>query len=121
MVITQLPRLKNPHRPAGETNMNKMYRLISETSQPVAAQFALTFVESSEAGTKKAAKARGRTYRTVSSASRNGMARKHIVPAINTALKDGLYAAASADLSSATNRLKEQALQNAIRTYLSAA
>lgn len=101
--------------------MMNMNSLIDETDQPVAASFALTFIQKSEEKTRQAAKARGRTYRTVSSANRNGMARKHLVPGINSAIRDSLYAAASADLSGSTNRLRDEAFQQACRTYLSAA
>ena len=101
--------------------MMNMNNLIDETNQPVAASFALTFIQKSEEKTRQAAQARGRTYRNISSANRSGMARKHLVPGINSAIREGLYAAASADLSNSENRLRDEAFQQACRTYLSAA
>ena len=101
--------------------MMNMYNLIDETNQPVAASFALTFIQKSEEKTRQAAQARGRTYRNISSANRSGLARKHLVPGINSAIREGLYAAASADLSNSENRLRDEAFQQACRTYLSAA
>ena len=99
-------------------NMNN---LIDETNQPVAASFALTFIQKSEEKTRAAAQARGRTYRNISSANRNGMARKHLVPGINSAIREGLYAAAGADTSKSSNRLAEEGLKASIKTYLQAA
>lgn len=101
--------------------MNRKNQFIVGSDRPVAAAFALTFTQKSEEKTREAAHKKGRTYKSLSSAARCGFAEKHLRPAIDTGVIEGLYAAASTDTSNSPNRLREEALKSAIKTYLAAA
>jgi hypothetical protein len=101
--------------------MNRKHQFIAGSDRPVAAALALTFTETSEQKTREAAHSKGRTYKSLSSAERCGFAERHLRPAIDTGVIEGLYAAASTDTTNSSNRLREEALKGAIKTYLAAA
>jgi hypothetical protein len=101
--------------------MIRKHQFISGSSMPVATAMALTFTQISEEKTREAAHSKGRTYKSLSSAARCGFAEKHLRPAMDTGVIEGLHAAASTDTSNAVNRLREEGLKQAIKTYLSAA
>ena len=101
--------------------MNRKYQFIAGSDRPVAAAFALTFTQTSEEKTREAAHSKGRTYKSLSSAERCGFAQKHLRPAIDQGILEGLHAAASTDTSNAVNRLAEEDLKQSIKRYLQAA
>ena len=101
--------------------MNRKHQFIAGSDRPVAAALALTFTETSEEKTREAAHSKGRTYKSLSSAERCGFAERHLRPAIDTGVIEGLHAAASTDTSNSPNRLREEKFKNDIKTYLAAA
>ena len=101
--------------------MNRKYQFIAGSDRPVAAALALTFIEVSEEKTREVAHKRGRKYKSLTSAERCGFAQKHLRPAIDQGVLEGLHAAASTDTSNAENRLREEDLKQSIKRLLQAA
>ena len=62
--------------------MKNKERLIQETDSPVAATLAISFLEKSEDNIRRVARAKNRTYKSLTSASNDGLARRHLIPAI---------------------------------------
>ena len=98
--------------------MIRKHQFIKGSDRPVAAALALTFTETSEQKTREAAHSKGRTYKSLSSAARCGFAERHLRPAIDTGIIEGLYAAASIDTTNCSHRLREEKLKHDIQTYL---
>ena len=68
--------------------MKNKERLIQETDSPVAATLAISFLEKSEDNIRRVARAKNRTYKSLTSASKDGLARRHLIPAIQNALME---------------------------------
>ena len=113
----RVPSSLPPKQFKGE-DMIRKHQFIKGSDRPVAAALALTFTETSEQKTREAAHSKGRTYKSLSSAERCGFAERHLRPAIDTGILEGLYAAASIDTTSSSNRLREEKLKHDIQTYL---
>ena len=79
--------------------------------------FCHAFLEKLEDAIRQVAHQRGRTYKSLTTAVRNGMGRRWWLPAVRLALAQSLYAAASTDTSTSQNRLREEALKQSIKTY----
>ena len=101
--------------------MRNREEIINDIGDTTATTFALAFLEKSEDAIRQVAHQRGRTYKSLTTAVRNGMGRRWWLPAVRLALAESLYAAASADTSTSQNRLREEALKQSIKTYLVAA
>ena len=101
--------------------MRNREEIINDIGDTTATTFALAFLEKSEAAIRQVAHQRGRTYKSLTTAVRNGMGRRWWLPAVRSALAESLYAAASADTSTSQNRLREEALKQSIKIYLVAA
>ncbi len=101
--------------------MRNRDEIINDIGDTTATTFALAFLEKSEEAIRQVAHQRGRTYKSLTTAVRNGMGRRWWLPAVRLALAESLYAAASADTSTSQNRLREEALKQSIKTYLVAA
>ena len=96
-------------------------KVINEIGDEVITTLAITFMERQEDLIKQAAQHRGRTYKSFLSADRNGMGRRWWLPAVKTAISEGLYAAAATDTSKSQSRLKEESLKQSLKTYMMAA
>ena len=101
--------------------MRNREEIINDIGDTTATTFALAFLEKSEEAIRQVAHQRGRTYKSLTTAVRNGMGRRWWLPAVRLALAESLYAAASADTSTSQNRLREEALKQSIKIYLVAA
>ena len=101
--------------------MRNKEKVINKMDDIVAATFAINFMEKQEDLIREAARQRGRTYKSLLSADRNGMGRRWWLPAVKTALAESLYSAAATDTSNSKDRLKEEGFKTAIKTYMRSA
>ena len=101
--------------------MKNKERLIQETDSPVAATLAISFLEKSEDNIRRVARAKNRTYKSLTSASNDGLARRHLIPAIQNALMESICEACATDTTTTDNRLREDGLKVALQTYMQAA
>lgn len=101
-------------------NKDKYLQLLDST---VMGQFALTFTTDVEERIKELSTTmgNGRNHKSLTSAARARIARKKLVPIIQSSLMEGLFAAAGADTSKSRNRLAEEAMKSSLKTYLQAA
>ena len=100
--------------------MYQKERYLELLDSPVLGQLFLTAITKSEEGIKELSASMGRSHRSLTSAFRAKIARKKLIPIIQTSLLEGLYAAAGVDTSGSSNRLKEEGLKSSIKTYLQA-
>ena len=98
-------------------------RYLELLDSPVIGQLFLTATTDVEERIKElsATMGKGRNHKSLTAAARARIARKKLVPIIQTSLLEGLYAAAGVDTSGSSNRLKEEGLKSSIKTYLQAA
>ena len=96
-------------------------KLINESETPVLATFAAAFLEKSEQNIRQAARARGKSYKTLSSASNHGLSMKFIRPCFTKALNEAVMVACGADIEGTENRLREEALKENLKQYLQVA
>ena len=101
-------------------NKDKYLQLLDST---VMGQFALTFTTDVEERIKELSTTmgNGRNHKSLTSAARARIARKKLVPIIQSAITQGLFAACGADTSKSRNRLAEEAMKSSLKTYLQAA
>ena len=98
---------------------NKM-KLINDTGRPVLATLVAAFMELSETNIREVAKKKNRSYKSLTSACRQGLAWKHLAPAFDKALDDAIYEAAAADTTDCSNKLREESTKQYLKTlYLS--
>ena len=93
-------------------------KLIQNSEAIVADTFCLAFLKESETAIREVARSKGRSYKSILSALNDGMAIKDLRAAFSRARKNAMWAAASADLTKSSNRLKEEGLKAAIQTHL---
>lgn len=96
---------------------NRTEKLI-HSEAVVADTFCLAFLKESETAVREVAKSKGRSYRSMISALNDGMAIKDLRSALHKARLNAMWAAASADLTKSSNRLKDEGLKVAIQTNL---
>ena len=96
-------------------------KLINESNTPVLATLVSSFLEKSEQNIRRAAKARGKSYKTLSSASNHGLSMKFIQPCFTKALNEAVMVACGADVEGYDNRLREEALKENLKQYLQVA
>ena len=103
--------------------MYQKERYLELLDSPVIGQLFLTATTDVEERIKElsATMGNGRNHKSLTAAARARIARKKLVPIIQTSLIEGLYAAAGVDTSGSSNRLKEEGLKSSIKTYLQAA
>ena len=97
---------------------NRTEKLIQGSEAIVADTFCLAFLKESETAVREVARSKGRSYKSILSALNDGMAIKDLRQAFNRARKSAMWAAASADTTQSSNRLKEEGLKVAIQTHL---
>ena len=100
-------------------NNNRVASLISKTDSPVLTTFAATFISASEDQVRKISRARGKKYRSLTTAINRRLSMEAIITATKTALQEAMFAAASTDTSKSNNRLKEDAMKQSFKLYLS--
>ena len=93
-------------------------KLMKGSETIVADTWCLTFLKESETAVREVARSKGRSYKSILSALNDGMAIKDLRQAFNRARKSAMWAAASADTTKSSNRLKEEGLKVAIQTHL---
>jgi len=93
-------------------------KLIQNSEAIVADTFCLAFLKESETAIREVARSKGRSYKSILSALNDGMAIKDLRSAFNRARKNAMWAAAAADTTKSTNRLKDEGLKAAIQTHL---
>ena len=93
-------------------------KLIQNSEAIVADTFCLAFLKESETAVREVAKSKGRSYKSMLSALNDGMAIKDLRSALHKARINAMWAAASADLTKSSNRLKDEGLKVAIQTQL---
>ena len=91
--------------------------LINLMNSPVIANFNLTFMEASERLVREAAHKLGKTYKSITAASNNGMHSKYMKPIIAKAQDEAICAAIATDTTNSPNRLADEALKNNLRLY----
>jgi hypothetical protein len=89
---------------------NRTEKLIQGSEAIVADTFCLAFLKESETAVREVARSKGRSYKSILSALNDGMAIKDLRQAFNRARKSAMWAAASADTTKSSNRLKEEGL-----------
>jgi len=97
---------------------NRTEKLIQGSEAIVADTFCLAFLKESETAVREVARSKGRSYKSILSALNGGMAIKDLRQALYRARKSAMWAAASADTTKSSNRLKEEGLKVAIQTHL---
>lgn len=97
---------------------NRTEKLIQGSEAIVADTFCLAFLKESETAVREVARSKGRSYKSILSALNDGMAIKDLRQAFSRARKSAMWAAASADTTQSSNRLKEEGLKVAIQTHL---
>ena len=101
--------------------MRNREEIINAIGDQTATTFAVNFLEKSEQAIRLASQQRGRTYKSLTAAIRNGFGQRWWIGAVRTALAESLYAAAATDTSTSKDRLKEEGFKAAIKTYMTAA
>ena len=99
-------------------NSQRVASLIERSESPVLTTFAATFISASEEQVRKISRARGKKYRSLTTAINNRMSMDAIITATKTALQEAAYAAASVDTSQSNNKLKEDKIKQEIKHYL---
>ena len=92
-------------------------KLINSTDKPVLATLVSSFLEKSEENIREVAKAKNRSYKTLSSACNQGLAWKSLAPAFASALEDSIISAVAADTSDSSNRLREESMKHSLKQY----
>ena len=88
---------------------------------PVIDTLLVSFVEGVEDAIRDLATAKGRKLKSLTAAANRGMKRQDITTAIAKARTKALHAAVAADTKHSENKLNETALQNQLKTYITAA
>ena len=96
-------------------------KLINHTGRPVLATFAVEFLELSEIAIREVAKKQNRSYKSLLSASRQGLAWRHLAPALDKALDGAIYAAAAADTTDCEQKLREESTKQYLKSYITMA
>ena len=96
-------------------------KLINHTDRPVLATFAASFMEHSETNIREVAKQQNRSYKSLTSACRQGLAWKSLAPAFIKALDDAVYEAIATDTTGSSNKLREESMKQHLKTYLTMA
>ena len=96
-------------------------KLIYNTDKPVLATFGVSFLENSETQIRRVAAQQNRSYKSLLSACRQGLAWKSLLPAFSTALDAAVYEAVATDTIDSCNRLREDSMKNYLKTYLTMA
>ena len=109
------------HKGASFMSFKHKDKLINESETPVLATFAAAFLEKSEQNIRQAARARGKSYKTLSSASNHGLSMKFIRPCFTKALNEAVMVACGADVEGYDNRLREENLKENLKQYLQVA
>lgn len=98
---------------------NKL-KLINHTARPVLATLVTSFMEQSEVNIRAVAMKQNRSYKSLLSACRQGLAWKYLAPAFDKALDDAIYEAAATDITDSSNKLREESTKQYLKTlYLS--
>jgi hypothetical protein len=93
----------------------------ADDSIETATTFAINVIEKSEQAIRHASQQRGRTYKSLTAAVRNGFGQRWWIGAMRTAVAESLYAAAATDTSASKDRLKEEGFKTAMKVYMPAA
>ena len=99
-------------------NKNK---LINNTDKPVLATLVASFMEQSETNIREVARQQNRSYKSLTSACRQGLAWKSLAPAFIKALDDAVYEAVATDTTDSSNKLREESMKQHLKTYLTMA
>ena len=99
---------------------NKL-KLINDTDKPVLATFAASFLEKSEINIREVANQQNRSYKSLLSACRQGLAWKSLAPAFINALDDAMYEAITTDTRCSSNKLREDSMKQYLKTYITMA
>jgi len=96
----------------------RMATLIDRSEAPVLTTLAATFISASENEVRKIAQARGKKYRSLTTAINRRLSMDAVMTATKNALQEAMFAAASVDTSTSNNKLKEDAIKQSIKLYL---
>ena len=96
-------------------------KLINNTGRPVLATLVAAFMELSETNIREVARKQNRSYKSLTSACRQGLAWKYLAPAFIKALDDAVYEAAATDTTDSSNKLREESMKQYLKTYLTMA
>ena len=99
---------------------NKL-KLINDTDKPVLATFVASFMENSEINIREVSKQQNRSFKSLLSACRQGLAWKSLAPAFINALDDAMYEAIATDTTGSSNKLREDSMKNYLKTYITMA
>lgn len=94
-------------------------KLINDTGRPVLATLVASFMEQSETNIREVARQKNRSYKSLTSACRQGLAWKQLAPAFIKSLDDALYEACATDTTDSGNKLREDSMKNFLKTYIS--
>ena len=96
-------------------------KLIYHTDKPVLATFAVSFLEHSETQIRQVAAQQDRSYKSLLSACRQGLAWKSLLPAFSTALDAAVYEAVATDTTDSSNKLREESMKHNLKHYITMA
>lgn len=96
-------------------------KLINNTDKPVLATLVASFLEQSERNIREVAKQKNRSYKSLTSACRQGLAWKSLAPAFIKALDDAVYEAVATNTTDSNNKLREESMKQYLKTYLTMA
>ena len=99
----------------------RLTSMVTELDDPVLGAFLVVGIAHSEALIRRAARAMNRNYSSCTSAARNGLAKKKILNALNSSIREAKYAAAAVNLTDTADRLENEATQQQFRSKLSMA
>jgi len=98
--------------------MIRRYNYILEnTYSPIQAHFGLTFYMSAERRMRMMSEGLGKTYKSITSASNNGLSAKYIIPVINGSLQDAHFSTLAYDTTNSTDRLREESFKNTMKQW----
>lgn len=93
-------------------------KFIKTSEHPVLVNFFLSALEKSRENVKSLTNRKNKAYTSIISASNDGCGWKYLSPALNSAINEAFYEAAATDITSAENRVLEEAQKNLLRAYL---
>ena len=96
---------------------NKL-KLINNTGSPVLATLVASFLEQSERNIREVARKQNRSYKSLTSACRQGLAWKSLAPAFIKALDASVYEAIATDTTDSNNKLREESMKQYLKTYV---
>ena len=98
------------------TENMQMQKLIEECGSSQMDTILINYLYKVETKTREMAAARNRSYRSFSSAARNGIGRKHLARIHKSAREEAIYATLGSETA---NTFKEKSFNNALRSYQS--